>query len=72
MDTLEKMLAEAHADQEKLQAEKTQLEAENWKLTNQLGDGVDRENSKVFGPTVYCFHILNSPMLVVIFHWCRA
>ena len=29
METLEKMLAEAHADREKLQAEKTQLEAEN-------------------------------------------
>ena len=40
MKTLEKMLAEAHADQEKLRAEKTQLEAENWELKNQLGDGV--------------------------------
>ena len=29
MDTLEKMLAEAHADREKLPAEKTRLEAEN-------------------------------------------
>ena len=29
VETLEKMLAEAHVDQEKLQAEKTQLEAEN-------------------------------------------
>ena len=29
METLEKMLAEAHADREKLQAEKTRLEAEN-------------------------------------------
>ena len=29
VETLEKMLAEVHADQEKLQAEKTQLEAEN-------------------------------------------
>ena len=29
VDTLEKMLAEAHADREKLQAEKMQLEAEN-------------------------------------------
>ena len=41
VETLEKMLAEAHADQEKLQAEKMQLEAENWELMNQLGDGVD-------------------------------
>ena len=41
METLEKMLAEAHADREKLQAEKTRLEAENWELTNQLSDGVD-------------------------------
>ena len=29
VETLEKMLAEAHADREKLQAEKTQLEVEN-------------------------------------------
>ena len=29
METLEKMLAKAHDDWEKLQAEKTQLEAEN-------------------------------------------
>ena len=29
METLEKMLVEAHADREKLQVEKTQLEAEN-------------------------------------------
>ena len=29
METLEKMLAEAHTDREKLQAEKTQLEAKN-------------------------------------------
>ena len=29
MKTLEKMLAEAHADQDKLRAEKTQLEAKN-------------------------------------------
>jgi len=43
MKTLEKMLAEAHADQDKLRAEKTQLEAENWELKNQLGDGVSRE-----------------------------
>ena len=72
VETLEKMLAEAHADREKLLAEKTQLEMENWELTNQLGDGVDQEKSKALGPMVYCFHILNSPMLVVIFHWCRA
>ena len=38
--TLEKMLAKAHADQEKLRAEKTQLEAENRELKNQLGDDV--------------------------------
>ena len=38
--TLEKMLAAAHADQDKLRAEKTQLEAKNWELKNQLGDGV--------------------------------
>ena len=29
VETLEKMLAETHADQEKLQAEKTQLEMKN-------------------------------------------
>ena len=29
METLEKMLAEAHADREKLRVEKTQLEVEN-------------------------------------------
>ena len=34
METLEKMLAKAHADREKLQVEKTRLEAENWELTN--------------------------------------
>ena len=34
METLEKMLAEAHTDREKLQAEKMQLEVENWELTN--------------------------------------
>ena len=72
METLEKVLDEAHIDREKLQAEMTQLEVKKWELTNQLGDGVDREKSKALGPTVYCFHILNSPMLVVIFHWCRA
>ena len=72
MKTLEKMLAKAHVDQEKLQAEKTRLEAENWELMNQLGDGVDWEKSKALDPMAYCFHILNSPMLVVIFHWCRA
>jgi len=72
METLEKMLAKAHANQEKLQAEKTQLEVENWELTNQLGDGIDQKKSKALGPMVYCFHILNSPMLVVIFLWCRA
>ena len=72
METLEKMLAEAHADREKLQAEKTRLEMKNLELMNQLGDGIDQEKSKALGPTVYCFHILNSPMLVLIFHWCRA
>ena len=72
METLEKMLAEAHMDRGKLQAEKTQLEVENWELMNQLGNGVDQEKSKALGPMVFCFHILNSPMLVVIFHWCRA
>ena len=41
--TLGKMLAGAHADQDKLRAEKTQLEAKNWELKNQLGDGVSRE-----------------------------
>ena len=66
------MLAKAQADREKLQAEKTQLEVENLELTNQLGDGIDQEKSKALGPMVYYFHILNSPMLVVIFHWCRA
>ena len=29
METLEKMLTEAHVDREKLQVEKTQLEVEN-------------------------------------------
>jgi len=72
METLEKMLAEAHADREKLQAEKTRLEMKNLELMNQLGDGIDLEKSKALGPMVYCFHIINSPMLVVIFHWCRA
>ena len=38
--TLEKMLAKAHIDQEKLRAEKTQLEAENWEPKNQLGNDV--------------------------------
>ena len=41
--TLEKMLAEAHADQDKLRAEKMQLEAKNSELKNQLGDGVSQE-----------------------------
>ena len=41
MEILEKMLAKAHTNREKLQAEKMQLEAENWELMNQLGDGVD-------------------------------
>ena len=40
MKTTEKMLAGAHADQDKLQAEKTQLEAKNWELKNQLGNGI--------------------------------
>ena len=51
MKTLEKMLAEAHADQEKLRAEKMQLEAENYELKNQLGDSVVREKSKALGLT---------------------
>ena len=72
VETLEKMLAEAHADREKSQAEMTQLEVKKWELTNQLDDGVDWEKSKALGPMVYCFHILNLPMLVVTFHWCRA
>ena len=72
MKTLEKMLAGAHADQDKLRAEKTQLEVENWELKNQLGDGMVREKSKALGPTVYCLQILNSPMLIVIFHLSRA
>ena len=72
METLEKVLDEAHIDREKLQAEMTQLEVKKWELTNQLGDGVDHEKSKALGPMVYCFHILNLTMLVVIFHWCRA
>ena len=72
METLEKMLAEAHANREKLQAEKTQLEVENWELTNKLGDGINWEKSKALGPIVYCLHILNSPMLIVIFHLSRA
>ena len=41
--TLEKMLARAHVDQDKLRAKKMQLEAENWELKNHLGDGVSRE-----------------------------
>ena len=70
--TLEKMLAGAHADHNKLQAEKTQLEVENWELKNQLGDGVSREKSKPLGPLLYCFHIFSLPMLTKIFYWCRA
>ena len=72
MKTLEKMLVGAHANQDKLQAEKTQLEAENWELKNQLGDGVSREKSKASDPSVYCFHIFSLPMLTEIFYWCRA
>ena len=72
METLEKMLAEAHTDREKLQAKKTQLEAENWELMNQLGDGLYHEKSKALGNMVNCFHILHLPMLTVIFRWCRA
>ena len=70
--TLEKMLARAHADQDKLQAEKKQHEAKNWELKNQLSDGVSREKSKALGPLVYCFHIFSLPMLTEIFYWCRA
>ena len=70
--TLEKMLAGAHADQDKLRAEKTQLEADNWELKNQLGDGVSQEKSKALGSLVYCFHIFSLPMLTEIFYWCRA
>ena len=69
MKTLEKMLARAHADQEKLRVEKTQLEAENWELKNQLGNGVSREKSKALGPSVYCFHIFSLPMVIEIFYW---
>ena len=65
METLEKILAEAHADREKLWAEKTQLEVENWELTEQLGDAMDHEESKALGPSVYCFHILNLPLLTI-------
>jgi len=72
MKTLKKMLAGAHADQDKLRVEKMQLEAENWELKNQLGDGVSREKSKAVGPSVYCFHIFSLPMLTEIFYWCRA
>ena len=67
MKTLEKMLAGAHVDQDKLRAEKTQLEAENWELKNQLGDGVSREKSKALGPLVCCFDIFSLPMLTEIF-----
>ena len=72
MKTLEKMLAAAHADQDKLRAEKPQLEVENWELKNQLGDGVSQEKSKALGPSVYCFHIFSLPMLSEIIYWCRA
>ena len=72
VETLEKMLAEAHADREKLRAEKTQLDVENWELTEQLGDAIDREKGKALGPMVYYFHILRSPGMTVIFHSCRA
>ena len=72
METLEKMLAKAHTNREKLQAEKTQLEAKNWELTNQLGDGIDWEKSKALGPMVNCFHILHLLMLTIIFHLCRG
>ena len=70
--TLEKMLGGAHADQDKLRAEKTQLEADNWELKNQLGDGVGREKSKALGPSVYFFYIFSLPMLTEIVYWCRA
>ena len=50
--TLEKMLVGAHANQDKLQAEKTQLEAENRELKNRLGNGVSREKSKALDPSV--------------------
>ena len=70
--TLEKMLAGAHVDQDKLQAEKMQLEAKNWELKNQLGDGISQEKSKALGPSMYCFHIFSLPMLTKIFYWCRA
>ena len=69
MKTLEKMLAEAHADQDKLRAEKMQLEAKNSELKNQLGDGVSQEKSI---PSVYCFHIISLPRLTEILYWCRA
>ena len=72
MKTLGKMLARAHANLDKLRAEKLQLEAENWELKNQLGDGVSREKSKALGPSMYCFHIFNLTMLIEIFYWCRA
>ena len=52
MKTLEKMLVGAHANQDKLQAEKTQLEAENRELKNWLGNGVNREKSKALDPSV--------------------
>ncbi|XP_066311035.1 uncharacterized protein [Miscanthus floridulus] len=46
VETLEKMLAEAHTDQEKFQVEKMQLEAKNWELTNQLGDELDEAKKR--------------------------
>ena len=72
MKTLEKMLAGAHADQDKLRAEKTQLEAKNWELKNQLGDGLSQEKSMALGSLVYYFRIFSLPMLTKIFYWCRA
>ena len=72
MKTLEKMLAGAHTDQDKLREKKMQLEAENWEVKNQLGDGVSQEKSKALGSLVYCFHIFSLPMLTEIFYWCRA
>ena len=42
VEALEKMLAGAHGDREKLLARMAQLEAENWALIEQLGEAVNR------------------------------
>lgn len=46
VESLERMLAAAHADRERLRAKKAQLEEDNWQLMVQVGDMVDLENGE--------------------------